>query len=60
MTDRIAEQSIEIITGMKAIAETGTCLEKDHFPEGIVTIEIGAQAIVGPGQDLGPVQIETE
>ena len=30
------------------------------FPEAIVAIEIGVQAIVGPGQDQEPVQIETE
>ena len=35
-------------------------LEKGHFLETVVAIEIGVQAIVGPGQDQEPVQIETE
>ena len=51
MTDKIAEDSIEIITGMKVMTEAGTGLEKGHFPEAITKIEIGVQAIVGPGQD---------
>ena len=37
-----------------------TTLEKGHFPETLVTIEIEVQAIVGPGQDQEQVQIETE
>ena len=28
-----------------------TGLEKGHFPEVVVAIEIGVQAIAGPGQD---------
>ena len=51
MIDKIAEESIEIITGMKVMTEAGTGLEKGHFPEAIAAIEIGVQAIVGPGQD---------
>ena len=51
LTDRIAEEGIEIITGMKVMTETGTGLEKGHFPEAIVTIEIGVEAIAGPCQD---------
>ena len=31
--------------------EAGTGLEKGCFPEAITTIEIGVQAIAGPGQD---------
>ena len=42
------------------MTEAGTDLEKGHFPETIAVIEIGVQAIVGPGQDCEPVQIETE
>ena len=42
------------------MAEAGTGLEKGHFPEAITAIEIEVQAIVGPGQDQDPVQIETE
>ena len=60
MTDRIAEESIEIITEMKVMIEAGTGLEKGHFPEAITIIEKGVQAIVGPGQDQEQVQIETE
>ena len=40
--------------------EAGTDLVKGHFPEVITTIEIGIQAIVGPGQDQEQVQIEIE
>ena len=55
MTDKIAEESIEIITGMKVMTDTGTGLEKGHFPEATATKEIGVQAVVGPGQDQEPV-----
>ena len=58
MTDRIVKENIETLTEMTIITEVGTGLEKDHFPEAITTI--GVQAIVGPGQDQEPVQIETE
>ena len=51
MTDKIAEESTEIITGMKVITEAGAGLEKGHFPEAITAKEIRVQAIVGPGQD---------
>ena len=40
---------------MKVMTEAGTGLEKGNFPEAITTIEIGVQAIVGPGQDQEPV-----
>ena len=60
LTDRIAEESIEIITGMKVMTDIGTGLEKGYFPEAIVAIEIGVQAIAGPGQDQKQVQTETE
>ena len=40
--------------------EVGTDLEKGHFPDAIITIQIGVQAIVGPGQDQKQVVIETE
>ena len=60
MTDRIVEENIETITEMTVMIEAGTGLEKGHFPEAITTIEIGVQAIVGPGQDQEQVQIETE
>ena len=36
---------------MKVMREAGAGLEKGCFPEAIVAIEIGVQAIVGPGQD---------
>ena len=45
---------------MTVMTEAGTGLEKGHFPEAITTIEIGVQAIVGPGQDQEQVLIETE
>ena len=51
MTDRLAEESIEIITGMKVMTEAGTGLEKGCFPEVTVAIEIRVQATAGPGQD---------
>ena len=51
LTDRMSEESIEIITGVKVMTETGTGLEKGHFLEAIVAIGIGVQAITGPGQD---------
>ena len=52
MTDRIADENIEIITGMKVVTEAGTGLEIGNFPEAIVAIEIGVQPIVDPGQGL--------
>ena len=53
---QIAEESIEIITGMKFMKqEAGTDLEKGHFPENLAAIEIGVQATVGPDQDCKPV-----
>ena len=51
LTDRIVEESTEVITGMKVMAEAGTGLEKGNFPETLAAIEIGVQATVGPGQD---------
>ena len=60
MTDRIAEENIEIITEIKVMIKAGTGPEKGHFLEAITTIEIGVQAKVGPGQDQEQVQIETE
>ena len=52
-----------MITEMKVIAEVeiGTGLEQNHFLETLVKIEtIGVHAVVGPGQDQGLAQIETE
>ena len=62
MTDKTAEESIEIITEMKVMtgAEMGPGLEKGHFPETLVAIEIEVQAIVGPDQDWEQEQIEIE
>ena len=45
---------------MTVMTEAGTGLEKGHFPEIIATIDIGVQAIVGPGHDQEQVQIEIE
>ena len=63
MKDKTVEKSTEIITEMKVITEVeiGTGLEKDHFLETSVMIEtIIVQAIVGPDQDEGQVQMATE
>ena len=63
MKDKTVEESAEIITEMKVIAEVGigTGLEKDHFQEPSVMIEtLGVQAIAGPDQDQEQVQIGTE
>ena len=60
LTDRIADESIEIVIEKKDMIEAGKGLQKGHLPEAITTIEIGVQAIVGPGQDQEQVQIETE
>ena len=57
---QIVEESIETIIEMTVMIEAGSGLEKSCFPEIIATIEIGVQAIVGPGQDQEQVQIETE
>ena len=46
MTDKKAEESIEIITEMKVMTDARAGLEKGHFPEAIVAIEIGVQATV--------------
>ena len=58
MTDRIVEERIGTITEMTGMIEAGTGLEIGLFPENITTIEIGVQAIAGPGQDLEEVQTE--
>ena len=50
LTDKIAEESIEIITEMKVLTEAGTSLEKGHFSETLVAIEIGEQVTLCPGQ----------
>ena len=57
LTDNIAEGRIEIVTEMKVMteAEMGTGLERGHFPETLVVIEIGVQATVGLDQDQEPV-----
>ena len=62
LEDKTVEESIEIATEMKVMAEVeiGTGLEKGHFLKTLVVIEtIGVQAPVGTGQDQGQVQIET-
>ena len=60
MTDKIAEESREIITEMKVMTKAGTGLEKGNFPGVIAAVETGVQSIVGPAQDQEPIQIETE
>ena len=54
LVDKIVEERIEAIIEMTIMIET----ETGHFPEVIITIEIGVQATVGPGQD--PEQVQTE
>ena len=56
MQDRVVEESIKVIIGMKITAEreVGVDLEKGHFQEIIVVIiegTIEVQAIVDQGQD---------
>ena len=58
MVDKIVEESIETIIEMTVMIEVGTSLEKGHFPEAIMTIEIEVQTTVGPSQDPEQVQIE--
>ena len=61
MVDRIVENSTGTAIEMTVMTETGTGLEKGHFPENIATVlEIEVQAIVGPGQDQEQVQIGIE
>ena len=60
LTEKTAEESIDVTIGAKVMTEAGTDLEKGHFPEAITTIEIGVQAIVSPGLDQEPVQIGIE
>ena len=63
LKEKAVEESIEIIIEMKVTAEVeiGTGLVQDLFLETSVMIEtIGVQAIVGPDQDQGQVQTETE
>ena len=58
LKDKTIEESIEIITEMKVIAEIeiGSALEKGLFPKTSVVIETtGVQVIVGPDQDQGQV-----
>ena len=62
MKDETIEKGVKIVTEVKVMAEIeiGTGLEKGYFLETLVTIEaIEVQAIVGPDQDQGQVQIET-
>ena len=65
LEDRMAEENIEVIIGMKITAEreVGIDLEKGHFQEIIVVIiegTIEAQAIVDQGQDQKQVKIGVE
>ena len=63
MNDKTVEQSTEIITETRAMAEVEikTGLEKGNFLETLVMIEtIGVQATLGPCQDQEQIQIQTE
>ena len=57
MVDKIVEESIETTTEMTVMVEVGTGPGRGHFPEIMAIIELEAQAIVDPGQDLELVQI---
>ena len=59
--DKTAGESMEkIIIGIVVIIETGIGLERDHFLEIMVVIELEVQAIVDQGQDPEPVPIGIE
>ena len=60
MVDKIVEESTETTTEMAVMVEVGTCPEIGHFPQIMVIIELEAQAIVDPAQDLGLLQIGIE
>ena len=52
MAHKIVEEKIETAIEKTVMTETGTGLEKGHFPEAIATVlEIEVQAIIDPGQD---------
>ena len=61
MEDRIIEEDIEEIIGMKIITEkeVGIGLETDHL-QTTITEETGVVVIVDQGQDQEQVQIEIE
>ena len=61
MEDNIAEGNIEmIVIDMMVTIEVGIDQERGHSQEVIVVIELGVQAVVGPGQDPEPVLIGIE
>ena len=65
LEDRIVEENIEVIIGIKIIAEKeiGADLEKDHFQGRIIIMMEGmieAKVIVDQGQDQEQAQIEIE
>ena len=60
MVDKIVEEITETTIEITVMVEAGTGLGKGHFPKAIITIELGVQSTVGPGQDQEQVLIETE
>ena len=61
MEDKIVEESTGIkFIEMTIMTELGMGLETGSFQGTMTVIELGVQAIVDKGQDLEPVQIETE
>ena len=59
--DKIVGESIEIIIiEIVVTVETGISLERDHFQEIMVVIELEVQAIVDRGQDPETVPIGIE
>ena len=49
MVDKTVEENIETAVGMTVMTEAGTGLERGHFPEIMVIIELEVQAKVDPG-----------
>ena len=60
MVDKIVEENIKTGIGMTVMTEAGTGLERGHFPEIIVIIELEVQAKIGPGHDPELAQIGIE
>ena len=63
LKDKTVDESTEIIIEVKVIekVEIGTGLDKDHFLETLVRVElIGVQAVVSPDQHQRLAQTETE
>ena len=60
IVEGIVEENTETAIQMTVLTEAGTGLERGHFPEIMVIIELEIQATVGPGQDPKLAQIGIE